>query len=168
MNRLQQIWKYVCAIACFVVVASVGSNTLCAPAHALDKRVKMVFKTSAYGAGVGLLAGGAFWAMGIGGLDNFRNLMIGTSLGLYAGLALGLYVVAIPPEPRGAVKPANPNAPRQPVGPNDWMEEDEDIEEYKRSQVPAATSYWADSRNPMRPIGPLRAALWIPLAQVAF
>lgn len=173
----RRVFAHTFRILALVVALGMSGATVAQPAHALDKRVKLVFKTAAYGAGAGFLAGGAVWAMGIGGLDNYRNLFIGTSLGLYAGLALGVFVVATPPEPRAPIKGNNPYAPKRPVGSDDWMNEDEEIEEYKRESRIHTTMPLVAQRDPvldsrqslsLSARGNDKPVFWMPLAQVIF
>ena len=99
------------------------------PSHAMDKKLKMMLKTSGYGAAAGLGAGAAAWAIGLGGP---RTAFIGTSLGLYAGIALGVYVLAT--ANYDLPKRKNPLGPRRPVGPDDW--ENENPENYENMVPP--------------------------------
>ncbi len=87
----------------------------------MDKKVLVMFRTAGYGAGAGLLVGAATWTMGIG---TSRNLMMGASFGLYAGILFGVYILATQEEPAG--KPESPWRPKRPVGPEDWKNEPQD------------------------------------------
>lgn len=106
----------VCLLAASFMIAATPK-----PARAMDRKVLLMFKTAGYGAGAGLLVGAATWTMGIG---TSRNLMVGASLGLYAGILFGVYILATQEEPVG--KPENPWKPRRPVGPEDWRNEPQD------------------------------------------
>lgn len=90
-------------------------------AHALDKRVKLMFKTAGYGAAAGFIIGAGTAAMGMGGL---RNAFMGASAGMYAGILLAAYVIVTPPDEPD--RPKRPVGPRRPMGPEDWREESDD------------------------------------------
>ncbi|TNE98911.1 MAG: hypothetical protein EP326_09030 [Deltaproteobacteria bacterium] len=66
-----------------------GTLTFSKPAHAVDPKVKAILTMAAYGTVGGGLLGTASLAFGTGG----RSPFIGMSLGLYAGLIFGSYVV---------------------------------------------------------------------------
>lgn len=94
------------------------------PAHALDKRLKLAFKTAAYGAGAGFLIGAGTYALGIG---DWKNMFMGASSGMYAGLALAGYIILTQDDYMAEKRRLkNPYAPRRPVGPDDWEEEDDE------------------------------------------
>ena len=110
-----------------VTVAVLLMITLSTDAFALDKRLKMLFKTAGYGAAAGFVIGAATTAMGLGG---FRNILMGTSSGLYAGIALAGYIILTPPDNgRSGPRGRNPYAPKKPVGPDDYENDDEQIQE---------------------------------------
>lgn len=67
----------------------IGTMTFSKPAHAVDPKVKAILTMAAYGTVGGGLLGTASLAFGTGG----RSPFIGMSLGLYAGLIFGSYVV---------------------------------------------------------------------------
>lgn len=99
-------------------------------AFAIDKRLKLMFKTAGYGAAAGLVIGAGTAALGMGG---FRNVLMGTSAGMYAGILLAAYIVATPNEghsSRNDQRARNPYAPRKPVGPDDYDEDDDGIERH--------------------------------------
>lgn len=98
-------------------------------AHALDKRLKLAMKTAGYGAAAGLVIGAGTMALGLGG---YKNILMGTSSGLYAGLGLAAYIIATPNEDESANRngPRNPYAPRRAVGPNDYDPDEEGLEEH--------------------------------------
>lgn len=58
--------------------------------HAMDSKAKVLVSTSVYGAAGGALLGFASMAFG----TNSRSIAKGASLGLYAGMIFGVYVVA--------------------------------------------------------------------------
>ena len=60
-----------------------------AEAKEFDPRVKVVLLTSAYGAVGGAVVGLATTAFGA----KSRNILMGASLGLYAGIGIGLFMV---------------------------------------------------------------------------
>jgi hypothetical protein len=66
-----------------------GTLTFSRPVHAIDTKVKAILTMAAYGTVGGGLLGTASLAFGTGG----RSPFIGMSLGLYAGLVFGSYVV---------------------------------------------------------------------------
>lgn len=89
---------------------------------ALDRRFNVLLKTSGVGAGVGAAAGSAAWALGAG---DIKSVWIGTSLGLYAGIALAAYILYWPEEKiQTYQRPLD--RPRSPVEEDDWQKEDED------------------------------------------
>lgn len=59
------------------------------PSHAMDKNVKAILMSGAYGMAAGTVLGLASFPFS----GNVRNVFIGTSMGLYIGLAVGLYYV---------------------------------------------------------------------------
>lgn len=67
----------------------IGSFTYSPKAHAIDSKVKAILTMAAYGTVGGALLGSASLAFGTGG----RSPFIGASLGLYAGLIFGSYIV---------------------------------------------------------------------------
>ncbi len=108
-------------------------------AFALDKRLKLAFKTAGYGAAGGLIIGAGTMAMGLGG---FRNVLMGTSAGLYAGLALAAYIIATPPEDQQSGRrqgPRNPYGPRKPVGPDDYDEDEDGLEQHLQPRQPESS-----------------------------
>lgn len=101
-----------------------ASVSVAKPAHALDKRLKLAFKTAAYGAGAGFLIGAGTYAMGLG---DWKNMFMGASSGMYAGLALAGYLILTQDDYVAEKKRMQrPYAPRKPVGPDDWEEEDDE------------------------------------------
>lgn len=98
-------------------VALTSSN-----AYALDKRLKLAFKTGGYGAAAGAVIGAGTWALGLG---SFKNTLMGASAGLYAGILLAAYLVATKEDPqKKAIQ--NPYSPRRPVEGEDYEDEPED------------------------------------------
>jgi len=102
------------------------------PSHALDRRLKLMFKTAGYGAAAGALIGGAVTALGVG---DIRNVFMGASSGMYAGILLAAYIVATPPN-RDAERRQNPYSPRRRVGPNDWENEGWEEEDFNKTLDP--------------------------------
>jgi hypothetical protein len=74
-------------IVCFVLALSFA--TYSRPAMALDAKVKVLASTSVYGAAGGALLGFASMAFG----TTASSIAKGASLGLYAGILFGSYVV---------------------------------------------------------------------------
>jgi hypothetical protein len=74
-------------LICFVLVFSFSIYSK--PAMALDAKVKVLASTSAYGAAGGALLGFASMAFG----TTASSIAKGASLGLYAGILFGSYVV---------------------------------------------------------------------------
>ncbi|MBI3543383.1 MAG: hypothetical protein HY075_08950 [Deltaproteobacteria bacterium] len=165
--------KLATAILMLVCFCAFSAN-----AFALDKRLKLMFKTAGYGAAAGFVIGAGTTALGMGG---FRNILMGTSAGMYAGIALAAYIVATPSEDaapeqgRGARRPRGPYAPRKPVGPNDYEEGEE--EDFKDHLPPRKDE--PESRIDLR-FGPERVAggieqrrraelaFWTPLLAIRF
>ncbi len=78
-------------IVCFVTVIALSGVMLAKPAHAqMDPRVKALGAMALYGTVGGALLGTASLAFGTSG----RAPAVGASLGLYAGILFGTYVVA--------------------------------------------------------------------------
>jgi hypothetical protein len=126
-------------------------------AHALDKRLGLIFKTAGYGAAAGAVIGAGTVALGLGG---FRNVLMGASSGMYAGILLGAYVVLTPDETgpsRGRAR--NPYPARRPVGPQDW--EDYDEEEVREHLPPEREDQGALLR-------PREVVVWAPVLTVVF
>ncbi|MBI2606347.1 MAG: hypothetical protein HYW49_09735 [Deltaproteobacteria bacterium] len=124
------------------------------PAYAMDKKVLVMFRTAGYGAGAGLLVGAATWTMGIG---TSRNLMVGASLGLYAGILFGVYILATQEEPVG--RPESPWRPKRPVGPEDWKNEPQD--DMSRVRPATLERRLTFAQTPA-------AAVWTPVISVSF
>ncbi|MBI3557065.1 MAG: hypothetical protein HY074_12450 [Deltaproteobacteria bacterium] len=141
------------------------SLALSANAFAIDKRLKLMFKTAGYGAAGGLVIGAGTMAMGMGG---FRNVLMGTSAGLYAGIALAAYIIATPNEDESAGAhrqgPRNPYQPRKPVGPDDYDEDDDGLEQHLPPKQPDS------SLSPRLDDGrrPAEVAVWAPIVSLEF
>ena len=125
-------------------------------AHALDKKVALMFKTAGYGAAAGLLVGAATWTMG----GPSRNALIGTSLGLYAGIILGTYIL-ITQDDGPKAKSGNPWRPGQPVGPDDWR--NEPLGEDDLSQASPDSALKQSVR-----LKPAEVIAWSPLLSISF
>ncbi len=118
---------------------------LCKSTYAIDKRLErplvVLGKTTAVGAGLGLVGGAAGAALLGGGI---RTVGKATSLGLYAGLIFGLFVLVAPPEaiygesPIGKDQAPQPSRLRHKKDYDDW--EDEGAKNQPR---PAAPLFWA-------------------------
>ncbi|MCC7440823.1 MAG: hypothetical protein IT285_04275 [Bdellovibrionales bacterium] len=70
---------------------------LCAPrpAHAMSREVKTVLVTGIYGAGAGTVLGLTTYPI----TGELRSVVMGTSVGLYLGIALGIYFICTPDDP---------------------------------------------------------------------
>lgn len=79
----------------FLIVALVSQ--LAFPARARAEATRELFMSAAYGVLAGTLVGAATLAFTDRPGDNLRNIARGASLGLYAGILLGLYVVYVVP-----------------------------------------------------------------------
>jgi hypothetical protein len=85
---------------------------LALPREAKAEPLRELIMSSAYGVLAGTLVGAATLAFTERPGDNLRNIARGASLGLYAGILLGLYVVYVVPgendeeEPEGDVYPS--------------------------------------------------------------
>lgn len=78
-----------------IIVLMIATSTS-GSAKSLDPRVKAVILTSAYGTIGGAVVGLATTAFG--GDEN--NIFIGASLGLYAGIGIGLFLIFNPRRPK--------------------------------------------------------------------
>ena len=137
----------------FVALAFFASISIALPkpAHALDKRLKLMFKTGGYGAAAGAVIGAGTIAMGLGG---YQNLLMGASSGLYAGILLAGYIVATQEDSsggKGRQGPRNPYSPKKPVRDGDWEHEPE---ENYREMLPREP----ESEFRLLPENPLRLA----------
>jgi len=72
--------------------------SFCLPARVQAEPMKTLFMSSAYGVLAGTLVGAASLAFTDHPGDNLRNVARGASLGLYAGILLGLYVIYLVPD----------------------------------------------------------------------
>src|SRR5262245_34838712 len=96
-------------------------------AFGLDKQLKLLFKAARWGATAGVRTGAGAEAMARWG---DRIILMGASAHRYAGSALAAYISATQPEEkRGPGKRQNPYAPRRPVGPDDYEDDEEQIQE---------------------------------------
>ncbi len=66
-----------------------------APACAVSREVRTVLVTGLYGAGAGTVLGLTTYPI----TGEFRSVLMGTSVGLYLGLALGIYFISTPEDP---------------------------------------------------------------------
>lgn len=103
---------------------SLTSLVLSRPCNAMDKKLKLLFKTSAYGAGAGFIIGAGTAAIGLGGV---RNAFMGASAGLYAGILLAAYIIATP-EDTSLNRFQQPYRPRMPIDTNAPSDSIEDYE----------------------------------------
>ncbi len=81
-----------------VLIASFIIVSLAFPSKAKAEPLKELIMSSAYGVLAGTLVGAATLAFTERPGDNLRNIARGASLGLYAGILLGLYVIYVVPE----------------------------------------------------------------------
>lgn len=146
-------------LALSVAVALAVALTAAHPAYAIDRRLKLVFKTGGYGAAAGVVVGAGTMVLGLG---DYRNILMGASLGLYAGILLGAYIILTPPSSddasAGQYDRRRPYAPRRPLGPDDWSDvPDEDMKDY----LPPPPKDDEGPSGPARPSGaPDRASVW--------
>lgn len=83
---MSRLFRFQFLVFAFVLL---GVSVYSPPAKAIDPRTKAVLTMAAYGTGGGALLGTASLAFGTKG----RAVAIGASLGLYAGLIFGSYIV---------------------------------------------------------------------------
>ncbi|MEW6057008.1 MAG: hypothetical protein AB1540_10375 [Bdellovibrionota bacterium] len=140
-------------------------------AHALDKRLKLMFKTAGYGAAAGAVIGAGTIAMGLG---NFQNVLMGASSGMYAGILLAGYIVFTQDDYKQThyrQGPRNPYAPKRPAREEDWEEgPEENYEDYiPPDQRESSLIDLPDARK-LAAGGARRAefVLWTPVFQVQF
>jgi hypothetical protein len=124
------------SLVIFVFIWIFGTCTAVEPAYAIDKRLKLAFKTGGYGAAAGFVIGAGTMALGLG---NYRNMLMGASSGLYAGILFAVYIVASQPDKKKLMRSKNPYAPRQPIDEDTW-EEDDDEDHFKENLPPEANS----------------------------
>lgn len=121
----------------------------------MDRRVRLLAKTSGYGLATGSLVGAAVWAAGWGG---YRNVLMGASSGMYVGILVTAYILATPTKPnkiRG-----NPFSPRQPVNPEDDQIPEEDFQSsFQQKEIPAIQKLRAQLNRP---------AFWMPIVKLDF
>jgi hypothetical protein len=137
-------------------------------AIAMDKRLKLAIKTGGYGAAIGAVVGGATWVLGMGGV---RDVFMGASSGMYAGVLLAAYIVSTQDEtdqPHSRAK--NPYAPRKPAGPHDWENEDQDDNEEPKPQ--SLNKVVPQNTVPIQLVQNIpaqkRAQVWAPLFSLSF
>ncbi len=128
------------------------------PTYGIDKRLKLTFKTAGYGAATGAALGAGAWAFGVG-YNDYRNVLLGASLGMYAGILLAAYIVFVPDKETSANK--NPFAPRKPIGPEDWEEESQEYWEQEMLRKQEESSF-NKSKIFAKPIA------WLPVFQFRF
>jgi len=91
--------------------------TLMMPRQAKADAMRELLMSSAYGVLAGTLVGAATLAFTDRPGDNLKSIAVGASLGLYAGILLGLYVIYVVPdgdeseEAEGDVYPTESNRP---------------------------------------------------------
>lgn len=149
MFTLTKRIQYFCIVTVSLFMFSTQS-------HAFDRRLKVVGKTAGLGTAAGVLAGAGLWAIGA---TSPKSMLIGASLGLYAGLGLAAYLIFVPED---SMKTSNgPAQPRRPVGRDDW-ENNPQLEDDTRELLPPApgTSKGPGAQHP--------TLLWLPLAQIHF
>jgi hypothetical protein len=146
----------------------------CTNAYALDRRLGLMFKTAGWGAAAGAVVGAGTSAMGLGGI---RNVFMGASAGMYAGILLAAYIVATPSEPGPKKAIHNPYPKKRPVGPNDWQYEDEeeydDIlppEQKDQSSTRGLELRWAvtDTQRERMRVIPRETGVWTQLVSLEF
>lgn len=145
---------------CFAITSFQANKS-----HAIDRKVLLVFKTAGYGAAAGLLVGAATWTLGLG---TGRNLFTGASLGLYAGIGLGVYILMTQEEKDRYDRNSNPWSPRTPVGPDDWKNEEEDPMEGAQLRLEYnrlnGENYFLTSVNSLG--APQEVKFWMPIASI--
>ncbi len=139
----------------------------------MSKKVLVMYKAAGYGAAAGLLVGGATWVMGIG---TSKNMMVGTSLGLYGGIIFGAYILMSQKDNSEELRRQNPYRPGVPVGPDDWEDEPEDS--FRTRQRPSSQNLSPQEyqgvvipqtllgQNTLQPLP--QVAAWMPVYQLAF
>jgi hypothetical protein len=95
-STLRMHFKFIKKILLVVMILGVVSIQS-KPAHALSPKVKVLAITAGYGAVAGTLIGLASLAFG----TKSKSIFIGASLGLYAGLIYGGYLIMYPPPAPG-------------------------------------------------------------------
>lgn len=93
MNRFSQAPRKFLIV---VLSLSLSLSIMC-PQAAQAEPTRELFMSAAYGVLAGTLVGAATLAFTDRPGDNLKNIARGASLGLYAGILLGLYVVYVVP-----------------------------------------------------------------------
>lgn len=152
----------------FVVVFALLALLLSSPAHAIDKRLKLVIKTSILGAFAGTIVGAGAYAAGAVPLP---KMFIGTSIGMYAGALFAGYIIATPEKNTYH----NPRMPRRPLDP-----EDEPLEDNIKELVPnppekgtrvspgAGANLGVPTELNTIPVAQKEIKVWVALAQFQF
>jgi len=97
-------------------------------AYAIDRKVVMMYKAAGYGTLGGALVGTGALIMGLGTTSNIYR---GAAIGLYAGIALGAFILVTQKDVyRREARPINPFKPREPIGPDDWQNEEFDEKDF--------------------------------------
>ena len=141
---------------------------------AMDRRLKVLMKTSALGSIGGTLLGAAAWGLG---LVPVKGMFMGSSIGFYSGILLGAYLIATPDKKQ---RFPDPTLPRQSV-PKRYDDEDE-LEQDEMDEIapppPAAPRPGADAQGAARQLdGIMLSALkfkkvdykvWVPVVSLQF
>ena len=148
-----------------VVVSTMVFLSLVSPAHALDKRLSLGLKTAGYGAAGGFLLGAGTYALGIG---DWKNMLIGTSAGMYMGIALAGYLILTQDDYLAEKQQRSKNryAPRRPVTPDDWEDEDNEDEDL-REHLPEQTDPDARLKKGDK-LRPTELVVWAPVFSMRF
>lgn len=125
---MRKILSLLIAIALVLPSASFAADSGSGSLTTTGKRAKLVGKSALYGFGGGLVVGVASQAF----KKKTKNVFLFGSLGLYAGIALGIYVIST----------SKPSAPYE--GPDTY----EDFGDYSRTTAPISTGLMAAKRDP--------------------
>ena len=139
----------------------------------MSKKVLVMYKSAGYGAAAGLLVGAATWVMGVG---TSKNMMVGTSLGLYGGIIFGAYILMSQKDPSEQQRYQNPYRPGIRVGPDDWEDEPEDTLRSRSGPSSQLEMEKPDVRSTVpqpllgqNTLGPLpQVAAWMPVYSLMF
>ena len=151
-----KIVLFVFSLLVFVSIAT--------PAHALDKRLNLALKTAGYGAAGGFLIGAGTYALGIGG---WKNMLMGASGGMYAGIALAGYLILTQDDyvAEKQRRSRNPYAPKTPVSPDDWEDEENDDEDLRDHLPPEQEDTSLRNEDRLRPP---ELVVWTPVFSMNF
>lgn len=143
-------------LLCFFMVSKTS--------FAMDRRLKVGIKSSLLGAALGSAVGAGAWVAGLG---NYKTVFMGASIGLYAGMLLGAYIVFWPEEKMKTYqKPLY--RPRTPVRKDSWEYEDEETIPQEILDQGSFRPEVGTSDIKIAATAPNQKAIWLPILTAQF